>query len=187
MLLRKINYIQGIQDMRVCQYSSLLQGYASSSNFKTVGCYLQQPVTSSVNTRELLQVYFEKVRPRHSQCEFLFLKFNGVRNQGLGRLIKKYFSNKCGLPITSTSLRSLVATEAATLHKKGDITDEQFNSLHTITGHSDRIAKEFYIKESISSNVHHGNKVFSKIKDSTGLISDHTFIHDHFCLTIANF
>jgi hypothetical protein len=74
------------------------------------------------------------------------------------------------LNITTTALRSLVATEAATLHKKGSITDEQFHSLHTITGHSDRIAKEYYIKESICSNVYNGNQAFRKIKDSSGLL-----------------
>ena len=164
-------FILGIQDMRLNQYSSLLQGYATSSNFKTVGSFLCQPVTISENARDLLQVYVHKVRPKTSQSEFLFLTFYGDHNKRLGRLTTQYFSDKIGLKITTTALRSLVATEAATLHKRGTITDEQFQSLHTITGHSDRIAKEYYIKESISSNVYNGNEAFRRIKHSAGMNS----------------
>ena len=145
----------------------LQDGYASTTNFKTVGKYLLQPVTISVNTRELLEVYYEKVRPRHSESGFLFLTFQGEHNKSLGRLLTKYFVDKIGMRVTSTSLRSLVATEAANQHKKGNITDEQFNSLHTIAGHSDRIAKEHYIKELVSSNVYHGNTAFQAINNTS--------------------
>jgi hypothetical protein len=162
-----VSSLLGIQDMRLNQYAALLQGYATSSNFKTVGSFLYQPVTISENTKDLLEVYINKVRPKNSQSEFLFLTYHGDHNKRLGRLTTKYFSDKIGLNITTTALRSLVATEAATLHKKGSITDEQFHSLHTITGHSDRIAKEYYIKESIYSNVYNGNQAFRKIKDSS--------------------
>lgn len=155
--------------MKLCQYSSLLNGYATSTNFKTVGSYLYQPVTMSANSRELLQVYHDRVRPRHTDCEFLFVTFLGGHHKRLGRLVTKYFADKIGIHLTSTTLRSLVATEAASLHKKGGITKEQFNSLHTITGHSDRIAKEHYIKESASSNVYHGINAFSKITQSGGM------------------
>jgi integrase len=156
--------------MRLNQYSSLLQGYATSSNFKTVGSFLCQPVTISENARELLQVYVNKVRPRGSQSEFLFLTFHGDHNNRLGRLTTQYFSEKIGLKITTTALRSLVATEAAILHKKGTISDEQFQSLHTISGHSDRIAREYYIKESISANVSNGKEAFKILKDSGGIL-----------------
>lgn len=158
----------GIQDMKLNQYSSLLKGYATSSNFKTVGAFLYQPVTISDNTRELLEVYYNRVRPKDSNSEFLFLTFHGDSHRRLGRLTSKYFSDKIGMNITTTALRSLVATEAATLHKKGSISDEQFHSLHTITGHSDRIAKEYYIKESISNNVYNGNEAFKKLRHTAG-------------------
>lgn len=178
----------GIQDIHLDQYKNLLHdGYASTTNFKTVGSYLYQPVTISVNTRELLEVYYNKVRPRGSESTFLFLTFQGEQNKSLGRLLTKYFGDKIGKRITSTSLRSLVATEAANQHKKGHISDEQFNSLHTIAGHSDRIAKEHYIKESVFSNVHHGNTAFQAINTSLAKGMFICICHDRIYLRLYYF
>jgi hypothetical protein len=92
----------------------------------------------------------------------LFLTFEGLYNDQLGRLITQYFS-PWSLHITSTTIRSLVETEANILKKRGDISTTDFSSLQNIGGHSEKTSEEYYIKERTCDDIEAGKRIFDKL------------------------
>ena len=156
--------------MRYGQYKDLREGYASSSNFKTVGTYILQPVTISVNTRQLLDIYFLKLRPQVSQehmphaTDYLFLTFQGTPHKALGRMVTRVFEGKGQGHLTSTTLRSLVETEAKCLRDEGIISTSSVTALQNISGHSEKTASMYYIKRRAQTDVVKACKMFRKFK-----------------------
>ena len=92
----------------------------------------------------------------------LFLTFEGLHNDQLGRLITQYFA-PWSLHITSTTIRSLVETEANILKKRGDISSTDFSSLQNIGGHSEKTSEEYYIKERTCDDIEAGKRIFDKL------------------------
>jgi len=164
--------ISGIQDIRIGQFEELLrEGFVCSYNFKTVGKFIQQPITTSSVVTSILSVYVNTIRPairskykkRHSDMDNLFLSYDGRHNVRLGRLITQYFMSY-SLHITSTTIRSLVETEANILKKRGDISATDFSSLQNIGGHSEKTSEEYYIKERTCDDINAGKRIFDQLE-----------------------
>jgi len=162
--------VGGIQDIRISQYSALLHdGYTTSSNFKTVGKYLMQPITISAIVKKLL-VSYKMVRDmkKNFTSEFFFLTFSGTPHDRLGRLITIYFHKKdSAMKVTTTVLRSMVESEANTLNRKGLISDGDLKSLQNINGHSEKTSEQYYIKQRTFDDVQSGNRIFERISENS--------------------
>lgn len=163
--------ISGIQDIRIGQYQELIsEGFVTSYNFKTVGKFFQQPITVSNVIISVLSTYVNDIRPAirsknktaAHDMDRLFLTFDGLHNDQLGRLITQYFA-PWSLHITSTNIRSLVETEANILKKRGDISSTDFSSLQNIGGHSEKTSEEYYIKERTCDDIEAGKRIFDKL------------------------
>ena len=161
----------GIQDIRIGQYEELVrEGFVTSYNFKTVGKFIQQPITVSNVVISVLSTYVNDIRPaiqsksnrRPNDMDRLFLTFEGLYHDQLGRLITQYFA-PWSLHITSTTIRSLVETEANILKKRGDISSTDFSSLQNIGGHSEKTSEEYYIKERTCDDIEAGKRIFDKL------------------------
>jgi hypothetical protein len=164
--------VVGIQDIRIGQYEELLrEGFVCSYNFKTVGKFIQQPITTSGVVNTVLSTYVNSVRPairskykkKPTDMDHLFLCYEGRLNDRLGRLITQYFL-PYSLHITSTTIRSLVETEANILKKRGDITATDFSSLQNIGGHSEKTSEEYYIKERTCDDISAGKRIFDQLE-----------------------
>ena len=169
--------VGGIQDVRIQQYSELLHdGYTTSSNFKTVGKFLLQPITISSIVKKILVSYktIRDLRSKSHSChsDFFFITFLGQPHDRLGRLITLYFNSKnVNLHITTTSLRSLVESEASNLNRHGHISDGDFKLLQNINGHSEKTSEQYYIKQRAYDAVQSGNRIFKVIADKKALES----------------
>jgi hypothetical protein len=145
-----------------------------------VGKFIQQPVTISQTAKRLLTKYITLIRPIiRSRCreepnnmDKLFLDFEGKPHLRLGRLVTQYFSSKQGgyHHITTTSLRSLVETQATILQKAGSISSGDLASIQNINGHSAQTSEEFYVKNRVFSDVEAGNKVFKLFSSPIPLV-----------------
>lgn len=76
--------ISGILDMKLAQANELVHhGSAMSTKFKTSSSFGYQPVTVSSLSRQCLLWYLNNIRPKikhhTSSSEYLFLKYNGYR------------------------------------------------------------------------------------------------------------
>ena len=165
--------VGGIQDVRIQQYSELLHdGYTTSSHFKTVGKFLLQPITISNIVKKILISYktVRELRSRSSSChsDFFFVTFLGLPHDRLGRLITTYFHSKnVNLHITTTSLRSLVESEANDLNRNGRISDGDFKMLQNINGHSEKTSEQYYVKQKAYDAVQSGNRIFKLITENS--------------------
>ena len=135
-----------------------------------MGKFIQQPITVSNVVISVLSTYVNDIRPaiqsksnkRPNDMDRLFLTFEGLHNDHLGRLITQYFA-PWSLHITSTTIRSLVETEANILKKRGDISSTDFSSLQNIGGHSEKTSEEYYIKERTCDDIEAGKRIFDKL------------------------
>ena len=165
--------------MKFGQYDDLMKGYASSSKFKTVGKFIKQPITTSLVSRNLLSIYFNNIRPqvvgaiksKHKlepqPTDSLFLTFEGLPHNGLGRLITNFFRGKGAGHITTTSLRSLVETQANCLKDDGIIPAKAVIGLENISGHSSKTAEMYYIKKRIANHVENASSIFDHFSTSS--------------------
>ena len=73
----------------------------------------------------------------------LFISLTGVPIR-FGRLVTAFFQRVTGLHINTTRIRSMEATECATLLDRNEVTVAQRDSLQKVSGHSGKTSKKFY-------------------------------------------
>ena len=140
------------------------------TDFKTNSQFGLQPITNSVMSRELVTLYLTYVRPKMKQkpTDPLFIGITGSEVR-VGRLVTAFFKRVLDLNINTTRIRSIVATECSTLFAKGEITNEENESMHHISGHSGVTAKKFYIKRSRINDVNFAKLVHTKMLNRSNL------------------
>ena len=138
--------------------------FTMSTKFKTSVHFGLQPITTCSASIELLQIYLQKFRPRIKENPkdplFISLSGNVIR---VGRFVAAFFKRVAGLNITTTTIRSIVATESATLLNTGAITAEARDSIQNISGHSGETSKKYYQKRSRLRDMENATLVHSKI------------------------
>jgi len=140
------------------------------SDFKTNLQFGLQPITNSVTSRELVKLYLDDVRPKLKQnpTDPLFIGITG-KELRVGRLVTSFFKRVLNLNIHTTRIRSIIATECATLLARGEISNEANESMNCISGHSGITAKKSYIKRSRIDDIQSAKFVHKKMLRETAL------------------
>jgi hypothetical protein len=100
------------------------------------------------------------------------LKWNGERDSGVGRHVTNYFKRKLGLHITTTAIRSLVATETRDLLDSGDITPAQEVAIANMSGHSIQTTIMHYHKSNRKRDIRVALATFNVLKQKYNMILD---------------
>ncbi len=135
-----------------------------STMLKTGVQYGLQPVTVPDATAQMLGIYYEHYRPRILQQpnDPLFISQTGSKLR-MGRLLSAYFKRTLGLKISSTTIRSIVETEAEGLLLAGQISAAERASVLNINGHKGTTSFKFYQKRSLVEDVVAGVSVHKKL------------------------
>jgi hypothetical protein len=160
--------VGGLQSLQLKHADKLLeQGFVLSKSFKTKGSWLYQPVTISKQSGKLLRYYVTKLRPQVcnvvSQNDPLWVNWYGNAELDIGSLVTKYFRKHLDLHITTTTIRSLVETQAQELFEQGVITQADRESISNINGHSSRIARMYYVERDRVKDVCNTRNLFRHI------------------------
>ena len=133
-------------------------------DFKTSLQYGLQPITTSTTSTELLKMYLEHVRPKVMQGDkdLLFISLNGCSIR-VGRCVSAFFKRICGLNITTTTVRSIIATESACLLQQNKISLEEQMSVQNINGHNGITAQKYYQKRSRIKDTENASSVHKKL------------------------
>ena len=142
----------------------LRKHYVSSTNFKTALQYGHQCLTTSAVSLELFHLFFEVVRPLVMQGarDPLFISSTGTLVR-FGRHLTAFFKRVTGLHITSTTIRSIVTTESASLRGNNLITAEEQDGVHHHSGHCGVTAKKFYQKQERLRDMANATTVHNKL------------------------
>jgi hypothetical protein len=141
-----------------------------STNFKTVIFYGLQAITTSPISRELLMLYVQHFRPKHltEPDDHLFVSLANTPVR-VGRYVTSFFKRILYLNLTTTTIRSIVATETSILSLSGDITPEQAKSSINMGGHSGVTCSKFYQKRDREIDVENSRAVHNKLIKSPQL------------------
>jgi hypothetical protein len=144
--------VESLQYRHVEQFIS--DGYALSGSFKTAETYTYQPVIlAPLTKRLLLEVYIPFLRPlvqpqrggSPARDDPLFFTYSGTSTVLPGRLVSSFFRRKLDIMITITTIRGMIETDVAERRARGEISEEGRNAILEVNGHSQAIAKEFYV------------------------------------------
>ena len=144
--------VESLKYRHVQQFAN--DGYALSGNFKTAESYVYQPVIlSPLTKRLLLEVYIPFLRPlvqptrsgSPARDDPLFLSYNGGSTVLPGRLVSAFFRRTLSISITITTIRGMIETDVAERHARGEISEAGRNAILEVNGHSQAIAKEYYV------------------------------------------
>ena len=143
------------------------QKYALDSLFKTSLQYGLQPLTTSAASLELLKLYVDVVRPKlmENGTDPLFISLTGSAVR-IGRYVSAFFKRVCGLHITTTTIRSIIATESACLFSNGKISASARDSIQNINGHSGITAQKYYQKRSRIDDMENASTVINQLLSS---------------------
>jgi hypothetical protein len=175
--------IGGLMNMKVKHNRDiLLTGYALVKEFKTRITYGYQPVLIPQEASSIYNIYVTVLRPlvkknlnrRERTNDPFWLKWNGECERGIGRHVTNYFKRKMGLHITTTAIRSLVATETRDLLDSGDITPAQEVAIANMSGHSIQTTIEHYHKQNRKRDIREALITFNVLKHKYNLIIDNT-------------
>jgi hypothetical protein len=116
----------------------------------------------------------------------LWLTWDGYREEDIGRIITSYFKRKLGLHITTTAIRSLVATESQVHLDCGTITLAEKEAIGNISGHSSQIITAHYLLNDRVNDIHKSRKLFASLREKFGIkignesgeIGDHIVAYD---------
>lgn len=151
--------IGGVQDLCFAQRTLLLDGgVAHASNFKTAAYYGYQPVIVEGLSLFALQKYLEILRPLVVAKSInrvklvrdeapLFITWSGKADVCGGERVSKFFRKRCGLAITTTTLRSLMETEADMAERSGLITRDELVAINNVNGHTSETVRLHYLKQ----------------------------------------
>jgi hypothetical protein len=160
--------IQGVETLQMKHVDEFdKKGYALNKNFKTQETFVYQPVLLSTITRALLNVYVIVLRPsvipknsKPRPDDLLFLSFSGAPFINLSLLVASYFRKKAGLRMTTTTLRGIVETECAARCAAGEISEAERTSISVIVGHSNKTAKDVYVRTDLDADVKRARLAF---------------------------
>jgi hypothetical protein len=166
----------GILDVKFWQGESLLtNGHALTRNFKTCATYTYQPVIIDEKVAaQLLHLYINVIRPTSLFAKLkdgnspLWVKFDGSPwdSTSMGSVISKFFEKNVGLHLNTTTLRSLMETQADELYRSGKISTATRTSVYAINGHSEQTAQNVYVKRSQrTAEVQQSRNIFSEADD----------------------
>ena len=135
-----------------------------STKLKTGVQYGFQPVTISDITLLLLGLYIDYIRPNMltQPNDPLFIGQSGGKLR-MGRLLTAFFKRKLSLSISSTTIRSIIETEAEGLLSTGEISSAERASVLSINGHTGATSAKFYQKRSLVKDVAAGISVHQKL------------------------
>jgi hypothetical protein len=172
--------VGGLQSLQLKHADVLLQqGFVLSKNFKTKSSWLYQPVTISKQSGKLLRYYVMKLRPQVcsvvSQNDPLWVNWYGHAEMDVGTLVTKYFKKHLDLHITTTTIRSLVETQAQELFEKGVISQADRESISNINGHSSRIARMYYVERDRVKDISNTRNLFRYIVATDEDAPDHCY------------
>ena len=160
----RIGGIENLQMKHVAEFNS--RGYCLNKAFKTTLKFHYQPVVLNPVIFSLLNIYLSKLRPAIVPkgtvvlgTDPLFVSFDGDQVTNAGRLITAYFREK-DYDINSTRLRGIVETEASERLKRGEITAAQRAAVSFVNGHSDGIARDYYVRDCIDADVQRARAAF---------------------------
>ena len=147
--------------------------YTSSTNFKTALQYGQQCLTTSATSLELFNIYLEVARPQVMQGarDPLFISLTGTEIR-FGRHLTAFFKRVTGLNITSTRIRSIVTTEAASLRGNDLITAEEQDGVHSHNGHCGVTARKFYQMQDRLRDMTNATAVHNKLLNTLSADDD---------------
>ena len=149
--------VESLKYRHVQQFAN--DGYALSGNFKTAESYVYQPVIlSPLTKRLLLEVYIPFLRPLvqptrsvPARDDPLFLSYNGGSTVLPGRLVSAFFRRTLGISITITTIRGMIETDVAERLARGEISEAGRNAILEVNGHTQAIAKEYYVANQFES------------------------------------
>jgi hypothetical protein len=174
--------VSGVQWLNETEGNELLlQGYTLAKIFKTAYAYGYQPVSLSEVGNGLFKLYLTHLRPiiiklrGENIDEYgnspLFLTWEGDRELNVGRLITKYFTQKLGLHITTTTIRSLIGTQSYILKKEGLISDAIHTAVNNVSGHSAETMEKFYLLHDRTKDMHLSREMFSVMTSQFGIVT----------------
>jgi hypothetical protein len=197
--------ISGIEDVKYGQAEELMKhGQVLSDKFKTYSKFTYQPVTLSSTSLKLLEIYLMVFRPKISNgrrdgpFDSLWLTYDGDAEDNLGNVVEsiyismnfnidfyyivgksvtRYFERNISCHVTSTSIRSLIETEAEIMKDEGKITLTERNAVSTINGHSSKTTEDYYVKMSMRKTVSDSRHFFAQVTgiDDTNLFEESSF------------
>ncbi len=121
----------------------------------------------------------ENVRPSILQDadDPLFISLTGAPIR-FGRLVTAFFQRVTGLHINTTRIRSMEATECATLLSRNEVTVAQRDSLQKVSGHSDITSEKYYEMLDRKRDMDNAIQVHQKLLSPTA--KKHTSDAEHF-------
>jgi hypothetical protein len=162
--------VGGVKSLQYGQSDELLQhGFVFSKDFKTKGTWIYQPVMISKFSSRLLRHYVTYIRPMITKEEIpnahdpLWIDWNGNQDVDVGEFVTRYFRKQLNLHITTTSIRSMVETQAQQLRDNGVISEAQRESICHINGHSLQTAQLYYIERDRIQDVNNTRQFFEHI------------------------
>jgi hypothetical protein len=167
--------VGGIEALKYSSRQELLnKGYSNSNEFKTAAAFGYQPVILSNIALPLFEYYISDFRPWAvnnkipKESDSLWISSNGEGETRIGRLVTSFFRQNTNpsLHITTTSIRSLIETQAQSLLDKGIISELSRSSVSNINGHSSAVAKDYYVQRDRSSDVRNAQIFFDSVQNS---------------------
>ena len=154
------------------------EGFTTSRRFKTVESSSSQryaAILAPKTSLQLLEIYVMFYRPVSqprnqvpTPSDPLFLDYQGRSLISISRLVTSYFRRTMQLHITTTTLRSMIESE---INARTDLSSAERNAIHTIVGHSEKTADEFYIYSDLANSVRLAAGAFDPDGDEMELIT----------------
>ena len=155
---------KALDHLKMKDLSNLLEsGGVMSSQFKTVGSFGLQPITTGKLFVYLLKIYLEYFRVSDNDPESLLLVSYDGSEIRVGRMVTRFFKRTLNLHVTTTTIRSMVETKAEELEAEGSISGAQRKSVLDVNGHSSATAKRFYLYKNREADIMHVSTVHSKM------------------------
>ena len=168
---------QGIEDLKYGQADELLNsGYIQTTKFKTQAKWGYQPVTLSIESKELLQIYLRSYRPIASgsmesqQNDAMLLSFSGQPLTDIGKEVTAFYLHSSNLHITTTRIRSIVETAAEEMYRAGEISLKTRKSIEAINGHTSATVQNYYLQMDRAADVHSARSFFSQAAEPASSI-----------------
>lgn len=153
-------------------------GFTTSRSFKTVQSSSSQRYAAILTPKtslRLLEIYIKFYRPVSqprnqvpAPSDPLLLDYQGRSLISISRLVTSYFRRTMQLHITTTTLRSMIESE---MNARTDLSSAERNAVHTIVGHSEATANDFYIYSELANSVRLAAGAFDPDGDEMELIT----------------
>jgi hypothetical protein len=88
--------------------------------------------------------------------------------------VTRYFEKNISCHVTTTSIRSLIETEAEKMKAEGKITQSEREAVSTINGHSSKTTEDYYVKKNMRKTVSDSRNFFAQVTgiDDTNIFEE---------------